>query len=92
MSITNIAVESHTVSSYLAHILFDQNRRAECAADVRKGINPGVIEPWPCKSDFQCWEHQVEGDNCKEGPMARAQARQRLTSTEPKRGGIKIYN
>ena len=54
MSITYIAVESHTVSSYLAQILFDQNRRSECAADVRKGINPGVIEPWTCKSDFEC--------------------------------------
>ena len=84
MSITYIAVESHTVSSYLAHILFDQNRRAECAADVRKGINPGVIEPWTCKSDFECWEHQVEGDNCKGGLMARARARQRPTALSPR--------
>ena len=84
MSITYIAVESHTVSSYSAQILFDQNRRAECTADVRKGINPGVIEPCTCKSDFECWEHQVEGDNCKAGPVVRAQARQRLTSTAPK--------
>ena len=84
MSITYIAVESHTVSSYLAHILFDQNRRAECAADVRKGINPGVIEPWTCKSDFECWEHRVEGDNCKGGLVARARARQRPTALSPR--------
>ena len=75
MSITNIAVESHTVSILLT-----------CVNAFNPGVNSGVL----ARATLSAAEHQVEGDNCKEGPMARAQARQRPTSTEPKRGGIKI--
>ena len=90
MSITNIAVESHTVSSYLAHILFDQNRRAECAADVRKGINPGVIEPWTCKSDFECWRASSRGGQLQGRPCGTREGAPAADGIEPKRGGLNV--
>ena len=80
MSITYIAVESHTVSILLTRV-----------NAFNLGVNSGVL----ARATSSAVEHQVEGDNGKEGPMARAQVRQRPTSTEPKtakRGGIKIYN